>query len=64
MTAIMAYAAQSFPPGRPVLEAAIDLMERMRADFTYDPVATTVMTPARTAFDAADAACARTSPTS
>ncbi len=55
--AIMAYAAQSFPAGRPVLEAAIDLMERMRSDFTYDPVATTVMTPARTAFDLKRGVC-------
>lgn len=39
------YARHSFAPGRPVLEGAIDLMERIHADFTFDPAATTVATP-------------------
>jgi transglutaminase-like putative cysteine protease len=55
--AIMAYAAQSFPAGRPVLVTAIELMNRIRSDFTYDPVATTVMTPAREAFDLKRGVC-------
>jgi transglutaminase-like putative cysteine protease len=39
------YASPSFPPGRPVLEAAMDLMRRIHAEFCYDPTATTVTTP-------------------
>ena len=27
---------ESFPPGRPVLEGAVDLMRRIKADFTYE----------------------------
>lgn len=44
------YAAPLFPPGRPVLAGALDLMDRIRADFVYDPDATSVRTPARVAF--------------
>jgi transglutaminase-like putative cysteine protease len=44
------YARQSFAPGRPVLEAAIELMQRMRNDFAYDPKATVVTTPLSEAF--------------
>lgn len=40
-----AYAAASFVPGRPLLDAAVDLMHRMYEDFTFDPEATTVTTP-------------------
>jgi transglutaminase-like putative cysteine protease len=36
------YAAASLTPGRPVGEAAIDLMHRIHADFDYDQKATTV----------------------
>lgn len=36
------YAAASLLPGRPVGEAAIDLMHRIHADFDYDQKATTV----------------------
>ncbi len=42
---LAAYAARSFPPGRPILEAIIDLTERIRAEFTYDPRATSIATP-------------------
>jgi transglutaminase-like putative cysteine protease len=38
------YARESFAPGRPVLEAALDLMRRIHNDFKYDPTATTVST--------------------
>jgi transglutaminase-like putative cysteine protease len=40
-----AYAARSFVPGRPILAAADDLMQRIRAEFRYDPDATAVNTP-------------------
>jgi transglutaminase-like putative cysteine protease len=42
---IAAYARQSFTPGRPVLEAAWDLVERIFEDFTFDSTATDVSTP-------------------
>jgi len=40
-----AYARPSFAEGRPVAVAALDLMERIHRDFTFDPTATTVATP-------------------
>lgn len=44
------YARRSFTPGRPMLEAAIDLTERIHREFTYDTRATTVSTPVREVF--------------
>jgi len=38
------YARQSFAEGRPVLDAAIELMNRLKADITYEIGATTVTT--------------------
>lgn len=51
------YAAESFTLERPVLEAAIDLMHRMRNDFTYDPKATVVSTPLSEAFTKRSGVC-------
>jgi len=42
---LAAYAAPSFPAGRPVLEAARDLTRRIHQDFRYDSKVTTVATP-------------------
>ncbi|HTI93746.1 MAG TPA: transglutaminase family protein [Puia sp.] len=42
---IAAYARGSFLPGRPVLEAAGDLMHRIYTDFRFTPGFTTVSTP-------------------
>ncbi len=42
---LSAYALPSFQPGRPLLEATMDLTSRIYHDFTYDPMATTVSTP-------------------
>ena len=39
------YASDSFPAGRPVLEAVVDLTERMHTDFKFDKLATNVATP-------------------
>ena len=39
------YAESSFTPGRPLLEAALDLTERIYSDFEFDPHATTIATP-------------------
>lgn len=44
------YAAASFPAGRPLLEAVIDLTRRIHRDFLYDPRATTVSTPLHEVF--------------
>jgi transglutaminase-like putative cysteine protease len=42
----LAYAQPSFTPGRPVLEAAHELMERIYTNFEYETEATEVNTPA------------------
>lgn len=42
---LAAFAAPSFPPGRPAGMAALDLMNRIYKGFVFDPTATTVATP-------------------
>ncbi len=42
---VTAYARESFLASRPVLEAAMELMRRIHADFKYDPEATDITTP-------------------
>lgn len=44
--ALADYARPSFPPGRPLIEAALDLTARIHADFRYVPGVTAVGTPA------------------
>jgi len=39
------YSRASFPPGRPILEAVVELTHRIHTDFVIDPLATTVATP-------------------
>ena len=39
------YAAPSFAPGRPILEAVCDLNHRINRDFVFDPTATDAATP-------------------
>ena len=39
------YAQSSFSPSRPLVQVVIDLMQRIHADFTYDPSSTTIATP-------------------
>ena len=56
-TPITDYARQSFATGRPIIEAAAELMTRIREEFTYDPEATTVSTPALDAFTARHGVC-------
>jgi transglutaminase-like putative cysteine protease len=51
------YARESFPPGRPVLEGAAELMRRIKEDFAYDPEATHVTTPLAEAFAARGGVC-------
>ena len=52
-----AYARESFTPGRPIYEAALDLNRRIHADFVYDPEATDARTPPATAFAARRGVC-------
>jgi transglutaminase-like putative cysteine protease len=47
---LRAYAQVSFTPGRPLLDACLDLMARIHSDFTYDPRATTIATPLEEVF--------------
>ena len=51
------YAEDCFPPGRPVLAAAEDLMHKIHRDFAYAPGATTIKTSAAEAFDARRGVC-------
>ena len=39
------YALPSFPPGRPVLDAALDLTQRIYREFTFDSTSTDISTP-------------------
>jgi transglutaminase-like putative cysteine protease len=48
--AIRDYARESFPPGRPMFAGAVELMRRIKNDFTYEPGATTVTTTPSAAF--------------
>lgn len=52
-----AYAKPSFPPGRPLAECAIELMQRVHADFTYAPQSTQVTTPVLQAFEQRRGVC-------
>jgi transglutaminase-like putative cysteine protease len=47
---IREYARESFPPGRPVLDGAIELMQRIKDDFVYEIGVTTVSTTAPMSF--------------
>jgi transglutaminase-like putative cysteine protease len=38
------YTRESFPPGRPILDVSIELMNRLKSDMTYEIGATTVTT--------------------
>jgi len=42
---LSAYARESFPPGRPVLESALDLTRRIHGEFRYVSGSTSVSTP-------------------
>ncbi|MFN3892793.1 MAG: transglutaminase N-terminal domain-containing protein [Beijerinckiaceae bacterium] len=48
---VLKYAAQSFARARPMLEAAIELMGRIKRDFAYDQDATAVSTTVPEAFE-------------
>lgn len=52
-----AYAQESFTRDRPIFDAALELTQRIRSDFVYDPAATEVTTPAAEAFDRRRGVC-------
>lgn len=51
------YALASFAAGRPILDAACDLMHRIRKEFKYDPKATVISTPLSEAFEKKRGVC-------
>ena len=51
------FALASFVPGRPILEAALHLMNRVHGGFVYDPRATTVATPVAEVFETRRGVC-------
>lgn len=51
------YAAKSFTPGRPILDAALDLTTRIHKEFVYDPRATTLATPVGEVFEKRRGVC-------
>jgi transglutaminase-like putative cysteine protease len=52
-----AYALSSFSPGRPLLDATLDLCHRIYTEFHYDPRATTVSTPVTQVFQSRRGVC-------
>jgi transglutaminase-like putative cysteine protease len=54
---LKAYAQESFPAGRPVLEGALSLTERIFRDFRFDSKATEVSTPVETFFEKRRGVC-------
>jgi transglutaminase-like putative cysteine protease len=51
------YAAASFPAGRPIMEAVVDLTQRIHGDVTFDPKATTIATPLDDVFQSRRGVC-------
>jgi transglutaminase-like putative cysteine protease len=51
------YARESFPDGRPLLEAVLDLTRRINHDFRFDTRATEVSTPVETFFEKRRGVC-------
>jgi transglutaminase-like putative cysteine protease len=54
---LAAYAAPSFAPGRPILEAVLDLTRRIHGEFRYDPEATTIATPIKEVLEQRQGVC-------
>jgi len=54
---IASYAAVSFPPARPLLTGAIELMNRIHKDFRYDTTVTDATTPVDRVFEIRAGVC-------
>jgi transglutaminase-like putative cysteine protease len=57
LSPITAFGLESFTPGRPIVEAASELMGRIKQGFAYEPGATAVSTPIISAFEARRGVC-------
>lgn len=55
--ALAEYAAESFPPDRPLVAAALDLMHRIHREFRFDAGATTITTPVTRVLDEREGVC-------
>jgi transglutaminase-like putative cysteine protease len=55
--ALAGYASPSFGPGRPLLDAVLDLTRRIHTDFRYDTTATTTTTPLSEVLDLRRGVC-------
>jgi len=51
------YARPSFPPGRPLDEAVVELMQRIHGDFKYDPEFSTIATPLKDVMEHRSGVC-------
>ena len=54
---VAAYGAVSFPPGRPLLAGAMELMNRIHKEFRYDTTVTDVSTPLDEVFEIRAGVC-------
>lgn len=54
---VTAYAKESFPPRRGIIEACSDLMSRIRKDFAYQPDSTLISTPIAEVFAQRSGVC-------
>ena len=54
---VAAYGGVSFPPGRPMLAGAMELMNRIHKDFRYDTTVTDVSTPLDKVFEIRAGVC-------
>lgn len=54
---VASYGAVSFPPGRPILAGAMELMNRIHKDFRYDTTVTDVATPVDRVFEIRAGVC-------
>ena len=54
---LAAYARAAFPPGRPLLDAVLELTRRIHDEFTFDREATTVATPLTDVFKSRRGVC-------
>lgn len=55
--AFLAYAQSSFAPGRPLVQAALELTARMHSDFRYESASTDINTPALEALQSLRGVC-------
>ncbi len=54
---IQSYAAESFFPGRPIMDAMVDLNHRIHQDFVFTPGFTDISTPLRNVFEERKGVC-------